>query len=184
LPHRPGGERSFADARITCAGAAMIATFDTRDDAIMKRLSMKRLALACAVVVAAAALAAVLVGSDDSGERCFKEEGETAIAACGRAIQSGRFDGPQLATIYDNRAMELRQQGDYDRAIADYTQAIRVEGEMTGAYTGRGLAYEGKADIDKAKADYKKALEIAAKYDDGEWAHDTARQRLDALDGK
>jgi tetratricopeptide (TPR) repeat protein len=143
---------------------------------------MKRLALALAVLVSAGALAtAALVRRDDSAERCFKEEGEAAIAACTRAIQSGRFSGVELASFYDNRAIELRQQGDFDRAIADYSQAIRIDAEWTGAYTGRGLAYEGKDEAEKAKADYRKALAVAPKYDDGQWAHDTARDRLDKL---
>jgi tetratricopeptide (TPR) repeat protein len=145
---------------------------------------MKRVGLSLASLISVGALAAAafaLARPDDSGERCFNQEGEAAIAACTRAIQSGRFTGPQLASIYDNRAIELRQQGDFDRAINDYTAAIRIDAELTGAYTGRGLAYEGKAEAERAKADYRKALALAQKYDDGQWAHDTARGRLQAL---
>jgi len=145
---------------------------------------MKRVALSAATLVTAGALgfaAFALVRSDDSGERCFTQQGETAISACTKAIQSGRSSGLELAGIYDNRAIELRQQGDFDRAIADYTAAIRIDAELTGAYTGRGLAWEGKAEAEKAKADYRKALTLAQKYDDGVWAHETARGRLEAL---
>lgn len=148
---------------------------------------MKRVSLGLAALVSAAAVAAAvfaLVRSDDSGERCFTQAGEAAIAACTRAIRSGRFTGAELASIYDNRAIELRQQGDFDGAIADYTSAIRIDAELTGAYTGRGLAYEGKAEAQKAKADYLKALTVAQKYDDGQWAHDTARGRLQVLGAK
>ncbi len=145
---------------------------------------MKRVALSAATLVTAGALAVAafaLMRADDSGERCFSQQGEAAIAACTRAIQSGRFSGAELASIYDNRAIELRQQGDFDRAIADYTAAIHIDAELSGAYTGRGLAYEGKAEAEMAKADYLKALTLAQKYDDGAWAHDTARGRLQAL---
>ncbi len=145
---------------------------------------MKRVALSVAGLVAAGAVSVAvfaLVRSDDSGERCFTQDGEAAIAACTRAITSGRFAGPELASIYDNRAIELRQQGEFDRAIEDYTSAIRIDGEHAGAYAGRGLAYEGKAEAEKAKADYRKALTLAQKYDDGQWAHETARSRLQAL---
>jgi tetratricopeptide (TPR) repeat protein len=145
---------------------------------------MKRVALSVATLVTAGALAVAafaLVRPDDSGERCFAQDGEAAITACTRAIQSGRFSGPELTGIYDNRAIELRQQGEFDRAIADYSQALRIDAEWTGAYTGRGLAYEGKDEAEKAMADYRKALAVAPKYDDGQWAHDTARDRLDKL---
>jgi tetratricopeptide (TPR) repeat protein len=145
---------------------------------------MKRVALSVAALVTAGALSVAvfaLVRSDDSGERCFSQDGDAAITACTQAIQSGRFSGAELASIYDNRAIELRQQGEFDRAIADYTAAIRIDAELTGAYTGRGLAYEGKADAENAKVDYRKALTLAQKYDDGAWAHQTARGRLEAL---
>ena len=145
---------------------------------------MKRVALSVATLVTAGAVGVAVFGlmrSDDSGEKCFTQAGEAAITACTQAIQSGRFSGAELASIYDNRAIELRQQGEFDRAIADYTAAIRIDAELTGAYTGRGLAYEGKADAENAKADYRKALALAQKYDDGAWAHETARGRLQAL---
>jgi tetratricopeptide (TPR) repeat protein len=145
---------------------------------------MKRVALSVAALVTAGALSVAvfaLVRFDDSGERCFTQEGEAAITACTQAIQSGRFSGAELASIYDNRAIELRQQGEFDRAIADYTAAIHIDAELTGAYTGRGLAWEGKAEAEKAKADYRKALTLAQKYDDGQWAHETAHGRLQAL---
>jgi len=145
---------------------------------------MKRVALSAAALVTAGALSVAVFGlmrSDDSGQRCFVQDGDAAIAACTEAIQSGRFSGAELASIYDNRAIELRQQGEFDRAIADYTAALRIDAELTGAYTGRGLAWEGKADAEKAKADYRKALALEQKYADGAWAHETARGRLEAL---
>lgn len=145
---------------------------------------MKRVALSAAALVTAGAVSVAvfaLVRFDDSGARCFSQDGDLAIAACTQAIQSGRFSGMELASIYDNRAIELRQQGEFDRAIDDYSAAIRIDAELTGAYTGRGLAYEGKAEAEKAKADYLKALTLAQKYDDGLWAHETARGRLEAL---
>ncbi|HLH91624.1 MAG TPA: tetratricopeptide repeat protein [Xanthobacteraceae bacterium] len=144
---------------------------------------MKRvvpLALATASMVAFVAAIATVRG-DRSADSCFTQQGDAAIASCTRAIRSGRFSGAVLATIYQNRAIELRERGDYDKAIADYSEAIRIDGGLSGAFTGRGLAYEGKAEVDKAKADYRKALTLASKYDDAKWAQDTARQRLAAL---
>jgi tetratricopeptide (TPR) repeat protein len=137
-------------------------------------------------LVAAAAVASVLIikairPDDKSAESCFQQQGEAAIAACTQAIGSGRFSGGELAGIYDNRAIELRESGEFDRAIADYSEALRIDDALTGAYTGRGLAYEGKAELEKAKADYRRALTLQATYNDAAWAQDTARQRLAAL---
>jgi tetratricopeptide (TPR) repeat protein len=146
-------------------------------------MPMKRvvpLALAAASVVAFAAAIAT-ARSDRSADSCFAQQGEAAIAACTHVIRSGRFSGHDLAAIYDNRAIELRERGEFDRAIADYSEAIRIDGGLSGAYTGRGLAYEGKAEVDKARADYRVALALAPRYDDAQWAQATARQRLAAL---
>jgi tetratricopeptide (TPR) repeat protein len=144
---------------------------------------MKRvvpLALAAASIVAYVAAIAT-VRTDESADSCFTQQGEAAITACTHAIRLGRFSGHDLAAIYQNRAVEQRERGAYDQAIADYSEAIRIDGELSGAFTGRGLAYEGKAEVDKAKTDYRQALTLAPKYDDAKWAQDTARQRLAAL---
>ncbi len=148
-------------------------------------MRMKRLVpgLFAAASAAAFVLAIATVRPDGSIDACFNEQGQAAIAACTHAISSGRFSGEELASLYDNRAIELRQRGDYDKAIADYSDALRINGELTGAYTGRGLAYEGKAEVEKAKADYRRALTLTQPSDDAQWAQNTARQRLAALGG-
>src|ERR1700676_93245 len=104
----------------------------------------------------------------------------TCVLACAGAT----FSGGTLATLHHDRAIELRQTGEYERAIADYSQAIRMDAELTGAYAGRGLAYEGKGEVEKAKTNYRKALAVPQKNDGGKWAHEIARERLTALGEK
>ena len=48
----------------------------------------------------------------------------------------------------------------YDRAIADFTQAIRLDPNDTKAYTERGSAYNAKGDNDRAIADFTQALRL------------------------
>jgi tetratricopeptide (TPR) repeat protein len=50
--------------------------------------------------------------------------------------------------------------GDYDRAIADSTQALRLDPNFANAYSNRGNAYLRKRDYDRAIADYEAALRI------------------------
>jgi tetratricopeptide (TPR) repeat protein len=137
-----------------------------------------------AVAMAAMAWLAAPTRADDNADACFKQTGTEAIIGCTRAIQSGKFKGSDLAVLYNNRGIEERQLRDFDRAIADYTQAIRLDANFTGAYAGRGLTWENKGEIDKAKTDYRKALSVDEKYKDGKWAHDTARDRLAELEKK
>jgi len=149
-------------------------------------MNLKRLAplLLAAASLGAFTIAIAVGRSDASADACFTEQGEAAIVACTHAINSGHFSGDELATIYDNRAIELRQRGEFDKAITDYSAALRIDGDLVGAYAGRGLAYEAMAEVEKAKADYRRALALTQKYQDGQWAQDTARQRLAALGAK
>jgi tetratricopeptide (TPR) repeat protein len=89
-------------------------------------------------LVLAGAFVTAPARADENTDTCFKDDGQPAIDACTRAIDSKKFSGATLATIYNNRGIELRQLQDYDRAIADYSQAIRIDANFTGAYAGRG----------------------------------------------
>jgi tetratricopeptide (TPR) repeat protein len=48
---------------------------------------------------------------------------------------------------------------DYDRAIEDFTQAIKLDPNFKAAYLQRSAAYRGKNDIRNADADMKRALQ-------------------------
>jgi tetratricopeptide (TPR) repeat protein len=52
----------------------------------------------------------------------------------------------------------------YDRAIADYTAALRIDPNYAVAYYDRGLAYRAKGDYDRAIADYEAVLRINPNY--------------------
>jgi Flp pilus assembly protein TadD len=51
-------------------------------------------------------------------------------------------------------------QKDYDRAIADFTVALRMRPDTIYLYVSRGNAYLGKGDRVRARADWSKALEL------------------------
>ncbi|MEL6556446.1 MAG: tetratricopeptide repeat protein, partial [Cyanobacteria bacterium J06621_11] len=52
------------------------------------------------------------------------------------------------------------EQGDYDRAIADYDKAIEINPDYVSAYFSRGIAWSKQEDYGRAIADYDKAIEI------------------------
>jgi Flp pilus assembly protein TadD len=60
---------------------------------------------------------------------------------------------------YNNRGIAYADKRDYDRAIADYNQAIRLNPNSS-AYNNRGAAYYNKGNKTQAWADYNKALEL------------------------
>jgi len=49
---------------------------------------------------------------------------------------------------------------DYDRAIADFDEAIRLDGKLARAYLFRGLAKQAKGDDAGGNADMAKAKQL------------------------
>ena len=49
---------------------------------------------------------------------------------------------------------------DYDRAIKDSDEAIRLEPNSSGAFYNRGLAWGQKTDYDRAIKDFSEAIRI------------------------
>jgi tetratricopeptide (TPR) repeat protein len=57
-----------------------------------------------------------------------------------------------------NRGHAYLGNGDNDRAIADYTEAIALDPTLARAYNNRGIAYNNKGDHDRAIADFSDAI--------------------------
>jgi tetratricopeptide (TPR) repeat protein len=53
---------------------------------------------------------------------------------------------------------DLYQKGNYGQAVSEYTRAINLKNDYTGAYVSRGNAYRKKGDFDRAIDDYTRAL--------------------------
>ena len=86
---------------------------------------------------------------------------DEVISSCTAVIQSGQETGHDLAAAFTIRGRAYHAKGDYDRAIADYTEAIRIESNYVLAFYSRGVAYFNKKDYDRAIADYTASLRLA-----------------------
>jgi tetratricopeptide (TPR) repeat protein len=82
------------------------------------------------------------------------------LVACDALIQSGQFSGQTLAKLYMNRCASYIDVRNYDRAMADCNQALRIDPNYARAFSNRGLVYEAKGDRDRAIADFRKALSL------------------------
>lgn len=71
---------------------------------------------------------------------------------------------PELPEAYYNRARVRTALGEYDAAIADYSQALRLQPQFVAAYINRGLAYQQIAttpqQLQAAIADYTQAIAL------------------------
>ena len=68
------------------------------------------------------------------------------------------LETPKTAQDAFNRAYRFMEQGDYERAIADYTTFFKLEPKATLLYLDRGNAYYQNEEYDKAIEDYSTVL--------------------------
>ncbi len=54
--------------------------------------------------------------------------------------------------------------GDHDRAIEDFSEAVKRDPKLAAARNGRGACHYAKGEFDKAIADFDAALKIDPKY--------------------
>ncbi len=104
----------------------------------------------------------------DDRDTCKTATGEAAIEACTRAIDSKKYKSPKqkrvLSLLYTNRGVEYEIKKEYDKAIADHDQAIKIDPKNPAPYNNRGNAYAAKQDFEHAIADYDMAIKLNPKY--------------------
>src|ERR1700680_2773098 len=114
-------------------------------------------------VMAAALLAAASAQADSTQSRiqCKISSGgppDLVIQVCNDVIQFGHEASSRFAEAYVVRGRAFHAKGEYERAIADYSEALKNEPGNVLAMQGRGNACFAKKDYDRAIADYSAAI--------------------------
>ena len=104
--------------------------------------------------------------SSDDAQNCKDLSGDQAIAACTRVIRSGQLSPIDLAIVYDKRGNEWHGKREYNKAIVDYDEALRINPSYARAFYNRGVTRDAKGERDKAIADYSAAIRLDPSYDD------------------
>ncbi|WP_049779242.1 tetratricopeptide repeat protein [Rhodomicrobium vannielii] len=118
---------------------------------------MRALFLALALMVAGccAALADAVADCNQQKDRDLSIRGCTLIID--RKAKGDR------ALAYHWRGYNYKNKGDYDRAIVDLNEAIRLDPKDAKAYSNRGDAYDNKGEYDRAIADHSEAIRLDPK---------------------
>jgi tetratricopeptide (TPR) repeat protein len=69
---------------------------------------------------------------------------------------------PKTAKEYSDRADKYYEKKEYDKAIADYSAALKIDPNYIEAFIYRGITYSFKREWEKAIADFNVALKIDA----------------------
>ena len=149
--------------------------------------TLRRIAIRRVAAVAAAVAAGIFTAGSANAQLsqawtwCVNKEKaspDLQVSGCTSVIQSGKETKKNLSIAFNNRGNGYRAKGDNDKAIADYTQAIRLDPKYSYPYNGRGNAYQDKKDHD-ALAEYNEAIRLDPKCLPVQWP----RQRLSGQEG-
>ena len=92
--------------------------------------------------------------------RCGDSDADTSIGACTALIGFAGQPGDTLAKAFTYRGFSRLKKNQYDGAIEDFNQAIRLDANNAWAFANRGNAYFNKRQFDRALQDYDQALRL------------------------
>jgi tetratricopeptide (TPR) repeat protein len=116
------------------------------------------------VVLAFAAGATACLGQNSNVYDCSYPK--LGIPTCSRLIEGGTLKGAALAEIYRRRAYQFSELGELDRAIADYSEAIRHNPDDAMVLLNRAHVLQKKGDFGAAIDDWRRigALEKSTRW--------------------
>ena len=91
---------------------------------------------------------------------CAGADPDRKMAACTRVLNDSGESQSNRAAAYTYRGMAWRDKGDFDRAIADFDEAIRLDPNSALAYAHRGTAWQNKGDYKRVIADLTEAISL------------------------
>jgi tetratricopeptide (TPR) repeat protein len=111
-------------------------------------------------------VAVILLASKAPAWAHDRKESDDPLRDAAAALESRNYEQAiakytqGIAQIYCARGCAYAAKGDCDKAVADFTEAIRLEPQDAMAYYCRGNVYEKKGDHEKAIVDYTQAIRL------------------------
>jgi tetratricopeptide (TPR) repeat protein len=85
---------------------------------------------------------------------------DKAITSFSETLKQLEYPINNRSIIYFFRGDSYYNKKDYDRAIFDYNQVLKLDPNDVDAYNNRGVSYDNKKDYDRAISDYNQALKL------------------------
>lgn len=126
-------------------------------------MSMAKIAALGAILLGLGAMAGAQ-GPDQSWPHCRDSNADLSIGACTAIIEADTETNANLALAYGNRGAAYFKKGQYDKAIQDCSEAIRLQPNYASALGNRGSAYYNQGEYDKAIQDYGRAIHLKPDY--------------------
>jgi tetratricopeptide (TPR) repeat protein len=103
-------------------------------------------------------------GGQDDWDGCRAGDPERKIIGCARIIEDSSRTASDRRDALVERGKAYAQRGNLDRAIADLTDAIRLDPANAAAFYNRSLAYRAKGESERANADCARASALDPAY--------------------
>lgn len=101
-----------------------------------------------------------LAASQVDKDNCARGTEEAKIEACTRIIGDSTESANNRAVSYNHRGIAYGRKGEHDKAISDFSQAIRLKPELASAHMNRGIALSNKREYDRAISDFDEAIRL------------------------
>jgi lipoprotein NlpI len=123
------------------------------------------LTIAVSAAIVATLSACVQSRRNDNWAQCrdSRDNPELRVSACTTIIQSGRENTTNLASAFIDRGTGYFEEHQYDLAIADGEQGLKLDPSNADAFVGHGNGYAMKGEHDRAIQDYGHAISLDPK---------------------
>jgi tetratricopeptide (TPR) repeat protein len=102
--------------------------------------------------------------AESAAVKCNSKNPTEILEGCTEIINAGQEAPEHLAMAYTFRGAVYADQQMYDKAIADYTQAIRLAPTDPIAYFDRGVAFAMVTKLDASINDFTQAITLKPDY--------------------
>jgi tetratricopeptide (TPR) repeat protein len=135
------------------------------------------------VLIAGIRLSGPAAGHEDGFGQCDSGDPDVAIVGCTVLIESSSAENATLPSIIAKRAAAFAKKYEYERAIKDFSHAIKLHPDNAASFDGRGLAHANRSNFELAIKDYDQAIKLKPDHASAFYHRGLAKFGLCDIDG-